>query len=163
MPQEEIYGTRDRTYSAWHRRNSTRRFIGIENAQLLSMIDLDAACYVEYDDRTKEPLALIETAKDIGQNHKTAYITRNLARRCNPLLSAYVLLYMPADYPNTADPKWPDIKQFRVKRIWPEPVTDWKIFTPEEWAKFLLEIRENSAELLDRYWQNERFFQELGL
>ena len=50
--QEEKYGTRDRAYSAWHRRKSTRRFIGIEHAQLLAMIDLDASLYVEYDDGT---------------------------------------------------------------------------------------------------------------
>lgn len=44
--QEERYGNRDRTYSAWHRRLSTRRFVGLERAQLLAMIDLDAALYV---------------------------------------------------------------------------------------------------------------------
>lgn len=54
--QEETYGTRDRAYSAWHRRMSTRRFIGIDRAQLLAMIDLDAALYVEYDNGSKEPL-----------------------------------------------------------------------------------------------------------
>ena len=51
--QEEIYGTRDRAYSAWHRRGSTRRYVGIDRAQLLAMIDLDAALYVEYDNGTK--------------------------------------------------------------------------------------------------------------
>ena len=64
MSQEERHGTRDRSYSAWHRRQSTRRYIGIEKATLLAMIDLDASLYVEYDDGTKEPLALIETAQD---------------------------------------------------------------------------------------------------
>jgi len=67
--QEERYGQRDRAYSAWHRRLSTRRFVGIDRAQLLAMIDLDAALYVDYDDRTKEPVALIETAMDVGQDH----------------------------------------------------------------------------------------------
>ena len=51
--QEERYSTRDRAYSVWHRRFSTRRFIGIEAAQRLSMIDLDAALYVEYDDHSR--------------------------------------------------------------------------------------------------------------
>jgi hypothetical protein len=40
--QEERYNTRDRTYSAWHRRLSTRRFVGLERAQLLAMIDIEA-------------------------------------------------------------------------------------------------------------------------
>lgn len=79
--QEERYGTRDRTYSAWHRRLSTRRFVGIDRAQLLAMIDLDASLYVEYDDRTKEPVALIETARDVGQEHKPVTVTRRLAVR----------------------------------------------------------------------------------
>ena len=70
MPHEEVTGTRDRTYSAWHRRMSTRRYVGIEAAQTLGMIDLDASLYVEYDDSTKEPLALIETARDVGQEFK---------------------------------------------------------------------------------------------
>src|SRR5688500_12286183 len=72
MSQEERFGTRDRSYSAWHRRNSTRRFVGIERAQTLAMIDLDASLYVEYDDATKEPIALIETAIDCGQEFKPA-------------------------------------------------------------------------------------------
>ena len=46
MPHEEVTGTRDRTYSAWHRRMSTRRYVGIEAAQTLCMIDLDASLYV---------------------------------------------------------------------------------------------------------------------
>lgn len=70
MSQEERYGARDMSYSAWHRRNSTRRFIGIEYAQLLAMIDVDVSLYVEYDDKTKMPLALIEIAIDVGQESK---------------------------------------------------------------------------------------------
>ena len=44
--QEEIYGTRD------------RRFVGWEHAQLLSMVDADCVLFLEYHDRTKEPVAL---------------------------------------------------------------------------------------------------------
>lgn len=150
MAQEEIHGTRDRTYSAWHRRNSTRRYVGIEKAQLLAMIDLDAACYVEYDNATKEPLSLIETARDVGQAYKNATVTKNLARRCVPMVRAYILLYTPDDKPNEADPQWPDIKTFRCKRIWPEPATGWQVFTPDEWAHQLLALRSWSAEQLDQ-------------
>jgi hypothetical protein len=32
---------------------SIRRFVGIERAQLFSMIDLDGALFVEYDDGSK--------------------------------------------------------------------------------------------------------------
>jgi hypothetical protein len=96
MSQEERYGTRDRTYSAWHRRMSTRRFVGIERAQTLAMIDLDAALYVECDDRDYEPLALIETARDIGQDVKVAIATKRLAMRTKPVVPAYTLLYTPS-------------------------------------------------------------------
>lgn len=42
MSQEECYSVRDRSYPAWHRWHSTRRFVGIDRAQLLAMVDLDA-------------------------------------------------------------------------------------------------------------------------
>ena len=151
MAQEEVYGTRDRTYSAWHRRMSTRRFVGIERAQTLAMIDLDAACYVEYDDATKEPLALIETARDVGQAHKTATVTRNLARRCVPEVRAYILLYRPAEQKNPADSQWPDIESFRARRIWPEPQTAWREFSPREWAEQLVALRLACSQKVDEW------------
>ena len=80
MTQEERRGTRDMSYSAWHRRKSTSRFVGIEKAQTLAMIDLDAALYVEYDDSEKRPLALIEVAVDVGQRWKAGTVTQLLAR-----------------------------------------------------------------------------------
>ena len=70
--QTERYGTRDQAYSAWHRCQSTRRYVGIEQAARLSMIDLDGALFVEYDNGDREPLALIETARDVGQPVKPA-------------------------------------------------------------------------------------------
>lgn len=145
MAQEEIYGTRDRTYSAWHRRMSTGRFVGIEKAQTLAMIDLDASLYVEYDDRTKEPLALVETAKDVGQ-YKPATVTRNLALRAD--LPAYIVLYTPAECPNPADPNWPDIASFRCRQIAPT-WSEWKRLTPQQWCESLVHIREGQAGKLD--------------
>lgn len=145
--QEERYGVRDRAYSAWHRRHSTRRFVGIERAQLLSMIDLDAALYVEYDDSSKEPLALIETAKDVGQTYKVASVTRNLARRAG--LPCYCVLYLCGNQPNPADPAWCDVESFRVKRLWPKPEREWRILTPHDWAHALIAIRTFSTKRLD--------------
>ena len=147
--QEEQYAQRDGTYSAWHRRLSTRRFVGLENAQRLAMIDIDACIYVEYSDDSKEPLALIEVAKDVGQTYKNHKITQRLAMRCVPVLPAYVVLYTPGEQPNPADRKWPDISKFRALRIWPNPTTEWRIFTPSEWAKVLLGIRDAEAKKLD--------------
>ena len=147
MSQEEIYNTRDRTYSAWHRRLSTGRYIGIENAQLLAMIDLDASIYVEYDDGTKEPLALIETAKDIGQTFKTATVTVKLAQRAD--LPCFVLLYTPSGKCNPYDSQWPDIISFRAKRLHPKTENGWRCFTPKEWAENLIKLRTWQAKKVD--------------
>jgi hypothetical protein len=147
MSQEERFGTRDRTYSAWHRRLSTRRFIGIENAQLLAMIDLDASLYVEYDDGTKEPLILIETARDVGQIYKTATVTCKLAQRAN--LPCYVLLYKLSQTLNPADKNWYDIESFRVRRLYPCPENGWRVVSPRDWARALLEIRLWKAKQID--------------
>lgn len=148
--QEERYGSRDRTYSAWHRRLSTQRFVGIERAQTLHMIDLDASLWVEFDNDTKEPLALIETAKDVGQTFKNATVTRNLAKRCNPPLPAYVLLYKVSETRRNPDqPQCMDIDSFRAKRLWPQPQVEWQEYTPDEWAKNLVKLREWSAAKID--------------
>jgi hypothetical protein len=153
MPQDEIFGTRDRSYSAWHRRNSTRRFVGIELAQTLAMIDLDAALYVEYDDFSKEPLALVETAMDRGQAIKPSTVTRNLARRCTPTVPAYLLLYKLGNEPNPSDPAVRDIVSFRYRRLWPSPEAEkWVTCTPEEWAENLVKLRQWSARIVDKEW-----------
>jgi hypothetical protein len=149
MTQEERYHSRDRSYSAWHRRHSTRRFIGIEKAQTLAMIDLDASLYIEYDDGSKEPLALIETAIDVGK-HKVATVTKKLAMRTRPVIPAYVLLYTFSDSQNPADAKCRDIRSFRFRRIWPEPETEWEICSPREWAQKLVSLRDWTARKLDQ-------------
>ena len=151
--QEETYGTRDRSYSAWHRRHSTRRFIGIDRAQLLAMIDLDAALYVEYDNGTKEPLALIETALDVGQGYKSATVTKKLAKRAG--LPCYCLLYLLDGKPNPADSRWRDIRQFRVRRMWPNTERTWRVLSPQEWANALIKIRSWSAKRLDLEASND--------
>lgn len=147
MSQEEVHGIRCRAYSAWHRRLSIRRFVGIERAQLLAMIDLDASLYVEYDDRTKEPLALVETARDVGQAYKAATVTAALAKRAG--LPCYCVLYKLAEHANPADPNWPDIARFRVKRLWPDPEREWRELTPVQWAEALLRVRRWKASRLD--------------
>ena len=145
--QEERYGNRDRAYSAWHRRHSTRRFIGIDRAQMLAMIDLDAALYVEYDDGSKEPLALIETALDVGQRYKSAAVTSRLAKRAN--VPCYCVLYTLAKNANPADPQWRDIERFRVRRLWPQPEATWRTVNPQQWATALLRIRAWATNRLD--------------
>lgn len=96
------------------------------------MVDLDCALWCEYDDGTKEPLALIETARDVGQDYKSATVTARLAMLAR--LPAYVVLYRRAPSMNPADPRIPDIDQFRVKRLWSLPENTWRIVSPREWG-----------------------------
>lgn len=147
MSQNERFNHRRLDYSAWHRRESTRRFVGIENAQRLAMIDLDAELYVEYDDGTKYPLALIEIAEDNGQDRKTATVTANLAKRAN--LPAFVVLYKLSTQPNPANESWLDIEKFKVKRLHPKPEREWRELSPQEWAELLLRMRDWSAGKID--------------
>ena len=140
MSQEERYGTRDMSYSAWHRRHSTERFVGIENARRLAMIDLDASLYVEYDDKTKEPIALMEIAADVGQDHKTATVTRKLCIRAK--IPGFIVLYRTSDAKNPADDNYSDISGFRIKLLYPFIDKTWRSMSPGEWAKCLLSLRD---------------------
>lgn len=153
MTQEERYGTRDMTYSAWHRRRSTHRYVGIENAQLLAMIDVDCALYVEYDEDTKAPLAVIETARDVGQ-HKTATVVRNLARLAS--IEGWLVLYTPSESEmNPANNKCPDIESFRVQALAPVRWSEMKNMTPKQWAQELVAIRTRASESHDRKWDEQ--------
>ena len=153
MSQEEKFNSRDRSYSAWHRRLSLRRYVGIEKAQTLAMIDLDASLYVEYDDGTKEPLALIETARDVGQSYKNATVTCRLAKRAN--LPCFAVLYKLSAECNPADTNWPDIQSFRVKRLYPRQENEWRILTPNEWSAVLVRLRNWSANEIDKILDTE--------
>lgn len=106
-----------------------------------NVFDRVTSIYVEYDDVTKEPLALIETAIDQGQQFEMSTAIKQLAMRISPTVPAYVVLYTPAPWRNPADPAWPDIASFRVRRIWPEPVTQWEKLSPQEWAERLCRLR----------------------
>ena len=145
--QNERFGTRDLSYSAWHRAASIRRFVGWEQAQLLNMVDADCVLFLEYHESTKEPLALIEAAIDVGQDRKPGTAIARLARRaCIP---AYLVLYKQALEPNPADARMPDVSGFRIRRLYPRMETAWRTVAPREWAHALLRIRAWAAKRLD--------------
>jgi hypothetical protein len=147
MAQEEVFGCRDRIYSEWHRRHSTKRFVDIEQAQLLAMIDLDGVYWVEYRDADRWPVALVETARDISQDRKPATVLTNLAKLAG--IPAFVALYTPATAPNPAAPEWPDIAMFRYRRVYPEGQPNWITCTPADFAQMLLRLRQWSGKRLD--------------
>lgn len=145
--QEEHYGTRDLSYSAWHRAASIRRYVGWERAQLLSMVDADCVLFLEYHHASKAPLALIEAAIDMGQDYKPATAIRLLAKRAR--IPAYLVLYARAADRNPADPRCFDLTGFRVKRLYPRADLTWRRVAPDEWAQALLQIRAWAARRLD--------------
>lgn len=141
----------DQAYSAWHRANSLRRFVGEGDARKTSMIDLDAIYFCEYSEVGRIPLVLVESAVDVGQKAKTATVLKNLARMAG--IPAYVVLYKPDRKRNPDDPRWPDIQSFRIKRLWPKPDRDWRLLTPRQFAEGLLAARTWSVKELAK----ERF------
>jgi hypothetical protein len=123
---------------------STARFLTTKEVAE-RMADLDSVLFVEYGYDNKLPLALVEVARDIGQEKPTGVI-RALARMAN--LPAFVSLYTPSSQANPASPASHDIDGFRVKRVWPSPEARWRSLTPSEWADALVRIRD---------WQLQRF------
>lgn len=146
MAQAEKYHTRDQSYSAWHRIPSLSRYIPHAQAMGAGMIDLDGAMYVEYEDSTKTPLLLVETAIDVGQNYKTATVTRKLAVMAN--LPAIVLLYALSEKVNPKAPEYFDLTGFRVKMLTPRFDTEWVKQSPQEWAETIVKLRAYSKHRL---------------
>ena len=141
----ELYPTRDRAYGVWHRAASIARFLGQRDAESLTMVDLDSVLFTEYDHRGKLPLALVEVARDVGQE-KPAGVMQQLAQLAN--VPAYVALSTAAPTANPANPNWDDIESFRVRRMWPRHEPGWRVLTPSQWARALVQIRG---------WQLRRF------
>lgn len=119
MMNRERYGTRDLTYSRWHR----------EQGNHLTYVDIDS---VEYCRMCKQPLALIETGQDVGQSYKCMTVTRNLARMSH--LPAYLVLYQKDESGK--------IVSFRRWQTEPhDEVSDEVVLTPEQYRNFLCELR----------------------
>jgi len=146
--QTEKYGNREAemTYSAWHRRDSTQRFLGWERATVLSQINADQpiTIWCEYIEPTYMPVAILETALDVGQPNKPAMVTTNLVKM--PPRLAYTVLFKLGKEKNAADPKYPDIESFRLKRLWPYPDDQWRNMNPKEYAEWLWQLRYGSSQ-----------------
>lgn len=128
MPQDRIYQDVDLTYSHWHRARQIERYVAPHIAERLLMIDIDS---VEACDVCRAPLALIETAQDVGQTFKATTITRKLAKLAD--VPAYLVFY-------TIDDDG-DISRFRVKRLYPHHPLEYTA-TPDAYARWLVRLRE---------------------
>lgn len=126
MSENERFGTRDQTYSAWHRSKRLSRYVGHRAAFECSTIDID---WCEYCRRCGEPLALIEMKR--GTRPKDAKVMTALAERAN--VPAYSMAYELDDHG--------EISVFHLRHLAP---ADPRVFTftAGEWAMWLVDLRE---------------------
>lgn len=130
MSQEERTGERDLTYSRWHRRDSTSRYMPVWAAKRLTYIDLDG---IEVCWHCGDILALIETAVDQGNSDKATTIMRRLAERAK--VPSYLVYYQKS---RSGD----DVTRIRTRRVSPT-YSPWRSMRPSEWAAFLVRLRED--------------------
>lgn len=140
MSPDERYGTRDLTFSRWHRYALPGR---------ATAIDLDM---IEYCQRCRMPLCLIETARDVGQDGKTTRVMTELARLVNVV--AVCVLYTP-DGACTCERrrKIPGcrhgITAVRFRRVYPldEPFEPWPACDLAAW---LTKLHDDHADIACR-------------
>ena len=120
MSREERYGTRDLTYSRWHR--------ALPDDDL-TMIDLDI---LEYCRRCAAPLLLGELAQDVGQGFKATTVLKALTAEMRNGVKAYLIFYKPDGNGG--------IERFRVREVYPCQGRE-AILKPDEWAEKLRELR----------------------
>ena len=149
MPQNERTGKRALTYSAWHRKDSIKRFLGGKDviASRLTMIDIDGMWIEAKHPYDRPPVALIETVevsyklKPESYYPKSANILYQLGKAAN--VPVFLLLYLPDNKPNPVSPEWPDIAEFYVKELYPTKSKLWKCYNPEGFARFLFYLRQS--------------------
>jgi hypothetical protein len=164
VPQHERYGTRDLSFSAFHREASLARFVGLERAKLISTIDIDFApalaptLWIEYREHDRQVLCLVETSIDTGrQDHKPATVITALAKRAR--VPAYLILYQRSPKQNPADPRFQDLEAMHIKRLHPRPDREWRQFTPQQYAEKLIALREWVSKRIDAEAANDPFFE----
>lgn len=133
MTELERTGTRDLTYSRWHRTKSLSRYVGQRPAFECGLIDID---WCEYCRRCNEPLALVEMMR--GPRPKEAPVMTVLAEKAG--VPAYSLSYELDDHG--------DISLFHLRHLSPDRSQIFT-FTPGEWALWLVGLRERHGCVTD--------------
>lgn len=146
MPLQERTYKRSTRYSEWHRPKSIKRFLAGNEilANRLTMIDIDGV-YVEakhpYD---RPPVALIETVevsrrlKPGSYYKKSVNILYQLGKAAN--IPVFLVLYLPGK-------QFPDISEFYVKEYYPGHNKKWKVYSPDQYSKFLVYLRQNHTHM----------------
>lgn len=119
MSLHERYGTRDLTFSGWHRPPNLPEFC--------SVIDID---FLEYCNLCGALLALIETARDVGQAYKSTTVLRRLAQQSK--IPAWLILYKIEN---------DSVGLCRIQKIWPDK-NQMELMKPEDVKRLIIEIHE---------------------
>jgi hypothetical protein len=137
MSRDERFGTRDLTFSRWHRYT-----LGDDAA----MIDLDG---LGYCDRCKAPLYVIEATRDVGQVKVTT-----VAERTAMLLNAtgWLVMYRAGEECHCLSTAMVaacahGIAGMRVRRVYPHR-TPLVATTPGAFAAVIHQLRENHAAIV---------------
>jgi hypothetical protein len=103
-------------YSKWH-----RKYDGI------AMIDVDS---IEVCPKCYEPLAILETCYEKGQQYKATTLVSTLANRLQ--IPSFLVFYKDIGQGSLA---------FRIKRLWLSNAK-YEVMTEDEWVNILYEIQE---------------------
>ncbi len=93
----ERWVIRDRTYGLWHRVRSIARYLSPTQSAQLTMLDVDSVLFAEFRFTDKLPLALVEVARDVGQEKATAVLLgRRIVAECEDEQTARLVAEAPA-------------------------------------------------------------------
>ena len=141
MSRDERYGSRDLTFSRWHRYALPDR---------VTAIDLDM---IEYCQRCRMPLCLIETARDVGQDSKNTLVMSRLAQAANVVAICVLCTPDGTDCRCDRRRKSPGcshgIEKVRFRRVYPieESFEIWQAF---ELAAWLIRLHDNHEQIACR-------------
>ena len=121
--RDERYGHRDLTFSRWHRTLGDH----------VTCIDMD---FLEYCRRCRQPLAFIETARDVGQGFKPTTVQKKTAEQAN--VPAYCVLYKPQDVEN----EHAGIASARGSRVFPTSTAGYITMSSTTVGDFLTSIHD---------------------
>jgi hypothetical protein len=143
MLEEQTY-KRWPTYSAWHRPESIDRYIkNWKTSCSLSSVDIDHIFYMEWNKFRWFPLALIEAAGETDKD-KSGYMIGALGQLSR--IPAYVVIYTPTvGKPNPKCVWAEDIASFRIRQVAPVPESEYRYMTCEEYAKWLVQLRDRES------------------
>jgi len=140
VSRHERWEARDRTYSSWHR---------YACADYSTMIDVDG---LDYCQRCRMPLLLVEAARDCGQD-KPTIVLEKLAASAN--VTAWCVLWTPAADWNPEPPHCEcqrqrrvvpgcghGIESMRIRRVYPNKGSYQKVM-PLDVARWIDRVHEN--------------------